>query len=132
LSPSPVVELARTTWNFARNRLDGLRARLRPSGQLVGQQFRDLRTEIREDLPLLDCIIGFTNAPSFPADIFDAAGIRDAVARHRDSGDDQSQLLSCLATFAMAHRLFLADRPTAVPASIPWPGASLDGKMDRV
>lgn len=125
VSPSPAFELARAGWNFGRNRVGGLVAKLRADGRLVGQAFRDLATEIRDDQVVIRSIVDFTDAPWFPADVFDARGITQIVDTHRQRQQDQTHLLNCLATFAAACRMFLYERlgtnplATMVPAQAP-------------
>lgn len=116
ISTSPLFELGRAGWNFGRNRASALAARFRASGQLVGQAFRDLQSELRSDASIKREILRFTHSDSFPADVFDRTGIEELVRRHWEAGEDHTHLVTCMATFAVAHRVFLSESPHRIPA----------------
>jgi asparagine synthase (glutamine-hydrolysing) len=118
LSSSPVVDLALGAWNYAHNRASGVLSRIRNGNQLVGQDFRDLRTEVRNDRALIRTIVEFADSPTVPGEVFDAPGIKEIIRQHCDSGNDHTHLLACLATFATAYRLLFFDQHKVVPATV--------------
>jgi len=116
LTPYPAVELARIAWNYGRNRASAALAHLNRNGNhLVGQAFRDLRSELRTDRSIAQRILDFADSAGFPGDVFDRAGIREVVRRHWEAGADCTHLVGTIATFAEAYRLFLFERPSTIP-----------------
>jgi asparagine synthetase B (glutamine-hydrolysing) len=77
--------------------------------------FRDLRADTAGDWSVAESIRTFAAHPSFPGDVFDRAGIEEVVRRHWEGGEDLTYLVSMLATFAAAYRLFLWEQPRVVP-----------------
>jgi hypothetical protein len=47
--------------------------------------------------------------------MLDRHGVDEIVSRHWERREDHAHLVIMLATFATAWRLFIADRPTALP-----------------
>jgi hypothetical protein len=117
LSASWSVELARIGLNFGWKRLERMRARLLGNGQPLAEQFRDLQSELRADIRIRELLLSFAAADTFPDAVFDREGVLDTVRRHWNAGEDQTQLVSSLATFAVCHRLFLLSPPGEMPAS---------------
>ena len=116
LSSSFTVEIVQTAREFVRNRAVRTVSRLMNQGRIAGQDFRNLGVELRGDESIRQTILEFTGCSDFPHEVFSAPGMREIVRRHFETAADLAHLVGCLATFAMAYRLFIFQRPTRIPA----------------
>lgn len=82
--------------------------------------FRDLRADLKGDAVVAAAVRDFPAHPHFPGEIFDRAGWRETVEDYWSDRGDLTHLVVMLATFATVWRLFLFERPTAVPGEIGW------------
>jgi asparagine synthetase B (glutamine-hydrolysing) len=118
------ADLAQVGWNYVGNRLKRDWARFTSNHQALSPRaFRNLAADLREAAGVAQAVRDFTRSPWFPGGIFDRGGIEDVVRRHWELGEDHTHMVIVLATFATAWRLFLADRPVAMPADAE-PGGS--------
>lgn len=131
LSSSFTVEMIQTVREFIRNRAIRTVGRLTNQGAgVTGQDFRNLGAELRGDASIRQTILNFAGSSDFPHEVFSAAGMREIVRRHFETAEDLAHMVGCLATFAIAYRLFIFDRPTRIPA-IAYPAVGHDVQAQR-
>lgn len=106
------ADFAALAGRYARRRLRGARARQRAAPV---ESFRDLAADTRADRRVAAALRDFARDPSFPEEILDRDGVEEVVRRHWQAGEDLTHLVSVLATFATAHRLFVATPRMARP-----------------
>lgn len=115
ITKSPAFEFMREAFNFAKGRAE----RLLPAGSAKAPHwnFRDEAKMLQEDRDLAVMLEEFTQSDLFPADVFDAAGLRAFVADFSASPNpgELSTLYAHLVGIAKCTEMFLAPRKLVPP-----------------
>jgi len=115
ITASPSFELMREAFNFAKGRAKRLLPRL--NGHTPHWNCRDEARMMQQDRDLAIGVERFVSSELFPADIFDARGVRAFVAEFgtTDRPGELSTLFAHLVGLSKACELFLGQGKIAVP-----------------
>lgn len=114
ITASPTFEFAREVFNFARSRVEAMRASRNARPRWF---FRDHVKMLKEDAALHRHLADFTRRDDFPSEVFDAAGIRRLSERYATTGtSDDYALFTHLVGIAKSMALFVSPGEVRVPA----------------
>jgi hypothetical protein len=117
ITASPTYEFLREAYNFSKGRI--MRVMPARRSKQAHWLFRDELSLFREDRDLALLVDQFTRAPYFPADVFDANGIREVVEMfgRGEHASELAPLYAHLVGIAKCCELFFGRSEIAVPAA---------------